>query len=112
MYNIEIDAKMLEETILRLEEDNKKIGTIIQYVNDAMKTLNDTKWYAREKNIINEDFMPYLENLQNTVYAGLEEHTIFLRNVIKLHEQQEQMTKTQMENTALGDTVNITREVI
>lgn len=112
MYNIEIDAKLLEETILKLEDDNKKIRDIIQYVNDAMKTLNERKWYSKEKDAINEDFMPYLENLQNNIYTELESHTIFLRNVINLHEQQEQMTKTKMESTALGDSVTITKEVI
>lgn len=110
MFDIEIDTKALEVTICKLETDHKNVDTIIKYVNQAMKTLDESRWYAREKDIVDSEFMPYLQEKEDRTYISLEKYTKFLRKVISLHQSQEQMEQTQMENTELGDLITINKE--
>lgn len=86
--NIIIDKVGLDNLIVKLEHDNKKIVEIAKDINKSIKFLND-KWISSEKEkldlVLNKD----MDKIDNTLLLYLNECTNLLRNANRLYEQKD-----------------------
>ena len=101
-YSIEIDSNLLSDITSKLEQDNANIMTIIRYCYNAYKTLTEDKWQSVEKDAMDSDFIAYMERIIPNTEEELKKCTDFLRNVIRLHESHEDMLKTAIDESNLG----------
>ena len=83
----------VENTLLLIEEDIKEIASIIENTFNAMKTLDQRKWQGKEKDKIDNQYIPYLEKLNNNTSLYLTSFVTKIREGIILHQETEAENK-------------------
>ena len=64
MSDIKLQSSLLDDLIIKLEQDNLEIVDLIKNSNDAIRTLDDKKWKSKEKIEMDEKLIPYMNNNQ------------------------------------------------
>ena len=75
MSDIKLQSSLLDDLIIKLEQDNLEIVDLIKNSNDAIRTLDDKKWKAKEKIEMDEKLIPYMNKLDNQLLNYLKECT-------------------------------------
>ena len=80
-----------------IEKDFNDINDIINKVYRAMLTLDENIWKTKEKEVIDQDFMPYLKNYSEKYYNYLMIRLNLARKAVESHYQLDK------ENAKLSD---------
>ena len=70
-----------------LEQDIKDIGDIIERINKAMLKLDDNFWKAKEKEKIDEEFIPYLQKYSDKYENYLMKRLNFIKDAVSRYEE-------------------------
>ena len=79
MSDIKLQSSLLDDLIIKLEQDNLEIVDLIKNSNDAIRTLDDKKWKSKEKIEMDEKLIPYMNKLDNQLLNYLNECTDLLK---------------------------------
>ncbi len=71
MDNIKIEPDKLQETLVKLIQDNNDILETIKAINDDIRLLDDSVWLSPEKTKMDENLLPYIESRYNMANVTL-----------------------------------------
>ena len=83
---ININLKIQSDFAI-LEQDIKDIGDIIEKMNISMLRLDSNFWKAKEKEKIDEDFMPYLKKYSDKYMIYLMKRLNFIKDAVSKYEE-------------------------
>lgn len=83
---ININLKIQSDFAI-LEQDIKDIGDIIEKMNISMLRLDSNFWKAKEKEKIDEDFMPYLKKYSDKYTIYLMKRLNFIKDAVSKYEE-------------------------
>ena len=76
----------LNDTIKKIENSIINIETTINNVQKEMLSFNENNWTGRQKEIIDDEFMPYLKTISTDYPSYLRERVKFLKKSIMLYQ--------------------------
>ncbi len=83
---ININLKIQSDFAI-LEQDIKDIGDIIRRMDKAMLKLDGNFWKAKEKEKIDEEFMPYLQKYSDKYENYLMKRLNFIKEAVSRYEE-------------------------
>ena len=91
--NIHVDIE-------NIEKDIKSIETILVDLFDAMKTLDETKWKAKEKERVEHEFVPYLEKMSTKYPKELIKHLNYLKGAVLAYETHDEVRSKKIDEVS------------
>ena len=104
MFDINIKNN-IHSDIENIQKDINSIETILIDVFDAMKTLDETKWKAKEKERVDQEFIPYLEKLSTKYPKELNKHLNYLRSAVGAYETHDDVSTKKIEE--VSESINL-----
>ena len=83
--NLNIKYDELETLIKKLERDNQDILDTINFINENIRKLDDTKWKSKEKEKLDSILLPYLNLLDNNLQNYINTPLNLLKNANEKH---------------------------
>lgn len=83
----------LEGKIQIIQKDIEEIGKIIEGIYEKMESLDGKKWRGKEKEKIDEEYMPYLKELKTKTPIYLNRYVEMIREGAELHQEAEEKIK-------------------
>ena len=93
----------IDDTLVNIENDINEIASILQETYKAMLTLDEKKWKAKEKERIDEDFMPYLKKISEKYPIYLTNKLNYAKNAVKTYRELDKQISNLTQN--LNDTL-------
>lgn len=89
-----------------IEKDINSIEKMLMQVYNAMKTLDEEKWKAKEKEKIDQEFMPYLEKVSTKYPVELKRNLNYLKIAVQAYEKHDEVATSKIEEVSSGITFN------
>ena len=75
------------DTLNLIAKDINNISEILNNIYNAVLTLDESKWNTKEKQKLNEEFLPYLKKISEKYPLYLNKRLEFARNSVNKYEQ-------------------------
>lgn len=95
--DIKIKYDEITNTIVNIKKSIGNIEEVLNYSTKAMSTLDEKKWQGPEKEIITNDFIPYLQKLSQDYISELNEHNKLLASSVMNYQLLDQQLQSLIE---------------
>lgn len=77
----------VDDTLNLIANDINNISEILNNIYNAVLTLDESKWNTKEKQKLDEEFLPYLKKISEKYPLYLNKRLVFAKNSINKYKQ-------------------------
>lgn len=100
--------KGIYEDISLIEKDIKNIEVLLKQVLEAMDCLDEKRWKSKEKNKIDQEFIPYLKKAYFNYPKELRSKLNHLKDAVNTYEETDILANKKIEEVSENITMNTT----
>lgn len=97
MSNLNLNNN-IENNFIKIETNITNIDNILNETYNKFLEIDETMWKAREKDKLDEEFVPYLREITVNTKDNLEKHLNYLKNAVSLHKSVDDTNKITVDN--------------
>lgn len=97
MSNLNLNNN-IENNFTNIQSNITNIDNILNEIYNKFLEIDETMWKAREKDKLDEEFIPYLKDIKVNTKDNLEKHLNYLKSAVSLHKSVDDINKITIDN--------------